>query len=96
MLTSKEPEPFLRPLVPFADSLTAIAIPDETNSFAADALADHARAAGMAEVAVAAGPADALRAIAARAPNGPPARVLICGSLYLAGHVLAANLEAPK
>jgi dihydrofolate synthase/folylpolyglutamate synthase len=32
-----------------------------------------------------------LRALRAHHPAGPPARVLICGSLYLAGEVLKAD-----
>jgi dihydrofolate synthase/folylpolyglutamate synthase len=89
MLTSKDPLAFLRHLAPVAEDLSAVAIPgDHASLSAADAVA-FARQAGL--------PAEgydstktALAAIIAR--HGPaPRRVLICGSLYLAGTVLAEN-----
>jgi dihydrofolate synthase/folylpolyglutamate synthase len=52
-------------------------------------VAEHARAVGLADVA-AAEDVEAAVASAAR-PGDPPGRVLICGSLYLAGRVLAGN-----
>jgi dihydrofolate synthase/folylpolyglutamate synthase len=52
-------------------------------------LASQARAAGMTDSA----PADSVtEAVAALARSlGAPSRILICGSLYLAGAVLAEN-----
>jgi dihydrofolate synthase/folylpolyglutamate synthase len=61
-----------------------VSIPGEANALPADALAAAARAAGLP-----AAPAAGLDA--ALAPGQPAARVLICGSLYLAGKVLAEN-----
>ncbi|MDR6291517.1 dihydrofolate synthase/folylpolyglutamate synthase [Inquilinus ginsengisoli] len=89
MLESKEPQAFLRPLAPFARSIRTVRIPGEEASLPAEALADHARAAGLADVAA----ADSLDAavFAAAQGAGRSGRVLICGSLYLAGRVLAAN-----
>lgn len=69
----------------------AVAIPGEANGLPAEALADTARAAGMTAEAMPS-VADALRAIAAEAP--PRSRIIICGSLYLAGSVLAENRDA--
>jgi dihydrofolate synthase/folylpolyglutamate synthase len=86
MLNSKAAEDFLRPLADHAASLTAIPIPGEENSLSADALADMARAAGHAQVSCAESLADATRALGQAFPG--PARLLICGSLYLAGTVL--------
>ncbi|MGO4728669.1 MULTISPECIES: bifunctional folylpolyglutamate synthase/dihydrofolate synthase [unclassified Inquilinus] len=89
MLESKEPQEFLRPLAPFARSIRTVRIPGEEASLPAETLADHARAAGLADVAA----ADSLDAavFAAAQGAGRSGRVLICGSLYLAGRVLAAN-----
>jgi len=92
MMNSKAVKDFLKPLAPQAQSLHAVAIPGEPNSLSAEAAADEARAAGFA-----ASPvhdlAEALAQIVARAdgPERVPGRVLICGSLYLAGRVLADN-----
>jgi len=88
MLNSKAAEAFLRPLAPFAESLQAVAIPGEPNSLSAEAAAAHARACG-----IAARPRASLAEAVAAAVEGagPEGRVLICGSLYLAGRVLAEN-----
>ena len=56
-------------------------------------LADAARALGM-RVEIAAGVEAALRRIAQLAYETPP-RILITGSLYLAGHVLGLNGTPP-
>ncbi|EKE44488.1 folC bifunctional protein [Oceaniovalibus guishaninsula JLT2003] len=87
MLNTKDVAGYLRPLAAHADSLTAISIPDEANTLPAEATADAARGAGLrADIADSA--LDAVRAIAAADPE---ARILICGSLYLAGNVLRDN-----
>ncbi len=87
MLDSKDPEAFLAPLAPFAARLQAIAVPGESASLTAAELARLAAKFGFA-AAAATDVADALAAIT------QPARVLICGSLYLAGTVLAAQESA--
>jgi dihydrofolate synthase/folylpolyglutamate synthase len=87
MLESKEPREFLRPLAPFARAIRTVRIPGEEASLSAETLAEHARAAGLADVATS-DDFDAAIAAAVR-PGDPPGRVLICGSLYLAGRVLA-------
>jgi dihydrofolate synthase/folylpolyglutamate synthase len=76
---------FLQPLLPFGDSLWAVAEPGQHLAMPVEAII--AASGGRARP----GPhvADALRAIAEA--GGPPARVLICGSLYLAGEVLKAD-----
>ena len=88
MLESKDPREFLVPLAPLAAGLSAVAIPDEPASLTADALAAGARAAGVPGAVAAASLHDAIAGLAGR---GRPARVLICGSLYLAGKVLMEN-----
>ena len=89
MLTSKDPLAFLRHLAPVAADLSAVGIPGDHSSFPVADAVGFARQAGL--------PAEgyestsaALAAIIAR--HGPaPRRVLICGSLYLAGTVLTTN-----
>jgi dihydrofolate synthase/folylpolyglutamate synthase len=89
MLNTKDPRAFLDALAAEAASLNAVAIPGEANSLPAEAVAEAARAAGI-PAAPAPSVADALAALA-RAGDGAPARVLITGSLYLAGSVLRDN-----
>jgi dihydrofolate synthase/folylpolyglutamate synthase len=87
MLDTKDPAAFLRPLHARAASLRAVTIPGEAHAVPAERLATLARAAGFdAEPAV-----SVSAAVAAHAAAGAPARILICGSLYLAGTVLADN-----
>jgi len=89
MLTSKDPLAFLRYLAPVAEDLSAVGIPGDHSSIAVPDAVGFARQAGL--------PAEgydgtqaALSAIVARHGTAPR-RVLICGSLYLAGTVLADN-----
>jgi dihydrofolate synthase / folylpolyglutamate synthase len=89
MLTTKRPDEFLAPLAPYVKGLRAVHIPGEEASLGADEAAAAARAAGIADSAAADDVATAIGALVAR-QNGP-ARILICGSLYLAGSVLAEN-----
>jgi dihydrofolate synthase/folylpolyglutamate synthase len=92
MITSKQPVAFLGPLAARADSLTALEIPAEPASHSAAESAGFARAAGASQVHQAPSLEAALDRLAADSdPAAPPARVLITGSLYLAGKVLAAN-----
>jgi dihydrofolate synthase/folylpolyglutamate synthase len=88
MINTKEPLAFLRPLAPLVRSLQAVAIPGDHASLAAADSAAAARQAGIA-TAEAGDVAAALDAIIAAETR--PARVLICGSLYLAGTVLEQN-----
>lgn len=88
MLNTKDIAGYLRPLAAQAQSLSSVSIPDEPNTLSAEETAAAARAAGFAEVTEAGSVAEALGAIAAQDAF---ARVLICGSLYLAGRVLREN-----
>ncbi len=88
MLNTKDVAGYMRPLAAQAASLTAVAIPGEPNTLPAEVTAEAATRAGLAEVTTAPSVAEALARIAAR---DPAARVLICGSLYLAGQVLKEN-----
>ena len=87
MLNTKDIRGYLLPLANVAQSLTAISIPGEANTLSADVTAAAARDVGI--VAAVADSLDAaLKDITAKEPH---ARILICGSLYLAGHVLREN-----
>jgi len=88
MLNTKDIAGYLRPLAAQAQSLTAVSIPNEINTLPSAATAEAARTAGFAQVTEAGSVAEALEAIA---QTDPQARVLICGSLYLAGQVLRDN-----
>ena len=87
MLNTKDVAGYMRPLSGHAESLTAIDIPGEANTLPAAETARIAREAGL-EAATAADAKDAIARIAAARPR---ARILICGSLYLAGRVLVQN-----
>ena len=87
MLNTKDVGGFMAPLAGLAESLTAVSIPGEANTLSAEVTAAAAAAAGL-RATTAAGVEEAIAAITARAPG---ARILICGSLYLAGHVLRAE-----
>ena len=86
MKQSKDPAGFLVPLLPFAATLWAVREPGQHMALPVEAIV--AASGGVARP----GPTveDALRALR-RLPPGPPARVLVCGSLYLAGEVLKAD-----
>ena len=76
-------------------SVTAVPVPDHAHH-APNALVEVALAAGVPIATTAYDPAAALRGISRRTPfGGEPATVIICGSLYLAGEVLAENDEWP-
>ncbi len=85
MLESKDPRGFFRPFKGIAASVTTVTIPNEKAAIPADALAATA-----AEIGLNATPAGSVAA----AVDGvvrrerEPARLLICGSLYLAGAIL--------
>jgi len=87
MLNTKDIAGYLEPLARVADSLTAVSIPGEAATLPAETTARAARAAGL--------PATTAQSVGAAldgiAREAPAARVLICGSLYLAGSVLREN-----
>lgn len=87
MLNTKDVTGYLRPLAAEAQSLTAVSIPGEANTLPAEATADAAASIGLA-----AETAESVQAAVERiAAADPQARILICGSLYLAGGVLREN-----
>ena len=88
MLDTKDNRGFLCPLRPLARRMAAVAIPGEAHAIPALSLAETARDLGFESQAA----GDAAAAIEAMAQQSEPARILICGSLYLAGTILAENM----
>jgi dihydrofolate synthase/folylpolyglutamate synthase len=85
MMANKDTGGFLAPLAPLTTKLYGIHVPGE-DSHSAEAIADMARKAGIDAIAME-GFRESLEKIAGEQQG--PVRVLICGSLYLAGKVLA-------
>ncbi len=87
MLNTKDVGQFIAAFAGVAHRVVALTIPDEENAVKAETLAEAARHQGLpAETAT------SLEAALRQASLTTPApRILICGSLYLAGHVLAAH-----
>jgi dihydrofolate synthase/folylpolyglutamate synthase len=83
MKQAKDSTEFLRPLIPHATSLWAVAEPGQHLALPVEAIV--AASGGVAR------PGPTIAAALAALPRGRPARVLICGSLYLAGEVLKAD-----
>jgi dihydrofolate synthase / folylpolyglutamate synthase len=94
MLSTKDSGGFLRNFTGLARRVIAVPIQGQEKTLPAEAIADVARQAGM--------PADVSESIEAAlaAIDGfefdPPPRILITGSLYLAGEVLALNGTLPS
>ena len=89
MMAAKDARRFLQTLAPYLTGVTAVPIAghDHLDPAALARLADEA---GIATTATAHSVPEAVEAI-----RGGPEPVLIAGSLYLAGQVLAANREYP-
>ena len=85
MKQSKDAAEFLRPLLPHAAQVLAVQEPGQHLALPVEAII--AASGGVAR------PGPTVAAALAGLPPGPPARVLICGSLYLAGEVLKADGE---
>ena len=87
MLNTKDIAGYLRPLASVALSLHAVSIPGEANTLPASQTAAAARAVGLA-----ASEAESVeQALAQILAHDSHAKVLICGSLYLAGAILRKN-----
>jgi dihydrofolate synthase/folylpolyglutamate synthase len=93
MLATKDSQAFLKNFAGLARRVVAVAIPRQDKSLTAATLADAAQAVGI-PAEPAAGIEAALAAIAALGLSPPP-RILITGSLYLAGEVLDLNGTPP-
>ncbi|MBY6084237.1 bifunctional folylpolyglutamate synthase/dihydrofolate synthase [Ruegeria arenilitoris] len=87
MLNTKDVTGYLSPLAQEAASLTAVSIPGETNTLSAEETAAAAKSVNL-PATTASSVSQALDTII---KADPQARVLICGSLYLAGNILREN-----
>ena len=89
MMGNKDAKGFLANFAGLTRHIIVVPIPDRENAMRPDVLVDAVRALGM-RVETAAGVDAALQSLTRLAYEIPP-RILIAGSLYLAGHVLAEN-----
>lgn len=87
MLNTKDVGGYLKPLARHAERLYAVSIPDAQATLPASATAEAAREDGMDAVES----ESVLTAVQEIVSAAPEARILICGSLYLAGHILQDN-----
>jgi dihydrofolate synthase/folylpolyglutamate synthase len=94
MMANKDAGGFLANFAGLTRHIIAVTIPDRDGAMPLDRLTDAARALGM-RVERADSVGAALRAVAKLAYEMPP-RILITGSLYLAGDVLSANGTPPN
>ncbi len=85
MMETKDAYAFVAPFKGLVERVYTVPIPDEANAFDADTLARIAASEGFDATAALSVPHALLQSQAALSR---PGRVLICGSLYLAGHVL--------
>ena len=90
MLSNKDPAAIIRPLLPKLASVTAMPVPghdshtsERFSSYLAKTTIPFTRAETI---------ADAMEALSEHSPN----TILIAGSLYLAGEILAANEQEPE
>ena len=86
MMITKDPAGFARPLAPYVRHAVCLSIPGEKNTLPGEEAADILNYVGI-DARVGAGIEDAIRELA----KDGPSRVLLCGSLYLAGRVLTAD-----
>ncbi|WP_373636912.1 folylpolyglutamate synthase/dihydrofolate synthase family protein [Yoonia sp. BS5-3] len=89
MLKTKDISGYLSPLANVADSLTGVSIPGEQSTLDAAQTAAEAAKLGL-QATTADSVAEAIDQIV---QNAPQARILICGSLYLAGDVMRENVK---
>jgi dihydrofolate synthase / folylpolyglutamate synthase len=94
MMANKDAGAFLANFAGLTRHIIAVPIPDRDNAMPPEALVDAVRQLGM-RVETAGSVEAALGALARLAYEVPP-RILITGSLYLAGHVLSANGTPPR
>ena len=87
-LNTRDPAEFLAPLAPLAGRVACLKIPDQDASLSAAEMRDAATAHGL--------NASAATTLATAFDSlDPSLPVIICGSLYLAGHVLLQNKTLP-
>ncbi|AEQ53483.1 bifunctional folylpolyglutamate synthase/dihydrofolate synthase [Pelagibacterium halotolerans] len=90
MMASKDAANFFSPLADMASHVFTVPIPGETGALPARALAGFPKALGLSTTI-----ARSIPAALQRAAHFEGARIVICGSLYLAGAVLKQNRTPP-
>lgn len=91
MMNTRSPAVFLEPFASARPLVLALTIPGEANANSATEIAKVAQAAGFEARAE-----PSLAAAIRKAAAVPSARVVICGSLYLAGYALERNGTPPQ
>jgi dihydrofolate synthase/folylpolyglutamate synthase len=91
MMNTRRPADFLAPFKGMAEKVFGLTIPGEPNAHLGATITSEAKAAGF----EAEESRSILNALAGAAAAGKPLRVVFCGSLYLAGHVLHQNGTPP-
>ncbi len=94
MLATKDPAAFFRAFGGLARHVFTVSVPGSTATIEPGALADVAESADLSAEPVAS-VKTALRLLSENWRFEPPPRILICGSLYLVGDVLAQNGTPP-
>ncbi|WP_190291233.1 bifunctional folylpolyglutamate synthase/dihydrofolate synthase [Roseibium aggregatum] len=96
MLTTKDPVGFFRPFQGLARHVGTVPITTSTTARDPLELADFARVAGLEATPFASLDEAIADIVACAEQDGEPPRILFCGSLYLAGEILARNGMAPR
>ncbi|MDD5586854.1 MAG: bifunctional folylpolyglutamate synthase/dihydrofolate synthase [Alphaproteobacteria bacterium] len=89
MLSTKAPPEFAGPLMPYADSWRTVPIEGEPLGLAAKDLSEILKKAGIENITPSSNLAEAITNLVQS--GAPAARLLVCGSLYLAGNALKQN-----
>ena len=87
MLNTKAIDNYLSPFKGVVKKVIGVSIPNEVNTLTAQDTAQAARAAGLTATTA----TDVKTGIHEIAEIDPNARIILCGSLYLAGHILRKN-----
>jgi dihydrofolate synthase / folylpolyglutamate synthase len=93
MMVTKDAGAYIAPFRGLAEKIYTVPIPDEPNAFSAEELAAIAAEEGFDATATTTVQNALLQS---RAASSQAPRVLICGSLYLAGHVLRLHAQAQE
>lgn len=91
MVDRKDPRAFLKPLLPYVETITLTQITNENSSFKPDDLESVARELGFKNIHKADNAEEAITQVnALYASKKTPARVVMAGSLFFMGNILAA------
>lgn len=91
MMARKDAAAFLKPLLPYVHSLTLTEVEGEKDSFAIEDLEKIANSTGFKTIHTAQNITTAVKTLSDSEDLSIPSRIVIAGSLFLAGQVLAAE-----